>query len=393
MVSQRLSSWLNFLRWAAALMVVLSHLRPMLLVDLSQVEHGRAAWSVFYLLTSFGREAVAVFFVISGFLVGGIAADRFLASRRFSWSHYMVARFSRIYTVLLPALALGWGLDLLGQAALPEHGLYDGAGRWFHINSIPDDLFMTDNWRSLVVNMLMLQGIAGEPFGSNGPLWSLAYEWWYYILWGLCLASMANEGWGRLLPVLLGALVCWMLPLDFWLASVQWLMGAAMGVMLPRVQWRPRLWLSVAGFLGALLACRYLALRGGAEAWTPWQVNLRHAGLALSLCAVLWSLGAERERWMSSAQTRFHHYMAAASYTLYLTHFPLIMALLSLMHAAGWPVLRQQPSLGMLLSFMLLVLVCWVWSRMVGRVFERRTAWVRRSLSGMLPDPAGRQAA
>jgi len=375
------------------MMVVVSHLRPLLLVDLSQVEHGRAAWSVFYLLTSFGREAVAVFFVISGFLVGGIAADRFLSTRRFSWPQYMVARFSRIYTVLLPALALGWGLDLLGQAALPEHGLYDGAGRWFHINSIPDNLFMTDSWRGLVVNVLMLQGIAGEPFGSNGPLWSLAYEWWYYILWGLCLAALASEGWGRLVAVALGVLVCWMLPIEFWLASVQWLMGAALGLLMPRLKWRPALWLSTLAFLGALLACRYLAVRGGAEAWSPWQVNLRHAGLALALCALLWSLGGERDRWMSSAQTRIHHYMAAASYTLYLTHFPLVMALCSVMHAAGLPVLRQQPGWGMLLAFAVLLAACWIWSRMVGRVFERRTNWVRRTLASLLPDGGARQVA
>jgi len=325
--------------------------------------------------------------------VGGIAADRFLSTRRFSWPQYMVARFSRIYTVLLPALALGWGLDLLGQAALPEHGLYDGAGRWFHINSIPDNLFMTDSWRGLVVNVLMLQGIAGEPFGSNGPLWSLAYEWWYYILWGLCLAALASEGWGRLVAVALGVLVCWMLPIEFWLASVQWLMGAALGLLMPRLKWRPALWLSTLAFLGALLACRYLAVRGGAEAWSPWQVNLRHAGLALALCALLWSLGGERDRWMSSAQTRIHHYMAAASYTLYLTHFPLVMALCSVMHAAGLPVLRQQPGWGMLLAFAVLLAACWIWSRMVGRVFERRTNWVRRTLASLLPDGGARQVA
>jgi peptidoglycan/LPS O-acetylase OafA/YrhL len=48
------------------------------------------------------------------------------------------------------------------------------------------------------VNAFFLQTIAGPTFGSNGPLWSLAYEWWYYVLFPLVLAALwpiVDFGW------------------------------------------------------------------------------------------------------------------------------------------------------------------------------------------------------
>ena len=48
------------------------------------------------------------------------------------------------------------------------------------------------------MNAFFLQTIVGPTFGSNGPLWSLAYEWWYYVLFPLALGAVwpiVNGGW------------------------------------------------------------------------------------------------------------------------------------------------------------------------------------------------------
>ena len=72
----------------------------------------------FYLITGLGHQAVLVFFVLSGYFVGGSVVDGF-QRRRFSWTGYGIARLSRLWTVLLPALLLTLVLDTLGTQFSP----------------------------------------------------------------------------------------------------------------------------------------------------------------------------------------------------------------------------------------------------------------------------------
>jgi len=70
-MSSQLSNTLNFLRWFAALMVVVGHLRSFLFVEYNLVEHKTIFIKLFYFITGFGHQAVIIFFMISGYLVGG----------------------------------------------------------------------------------------------------------------------------------------------------------------------------------------------------------------------------------------------------------------------------------------------------------------------------------
>src|SRR5476649_338474 len=82
----------------------------------------------------------------------------------------MIARVARLYTVLVPALVFT--------------ALFD---------SLHDVLSETDNgWRAFLVNLLFLQNIFGSSYGSNAPLWTLSFEWWFYVLFGLLVAAAAQ---------------------------------------------------------------------------------------------------------------------------------------------------------------------------------------------------------
>lgn len=97
--------WLDWLRFLAALMVVAAHARGG-----NWLEWGRLAEAsqtklvaVFFALTRAGTESVLVFFVLSGFLVGGKMIER-LIDGTFDLRTYLIDRVSRIYTPLAPAL-------------------------------------------------------------------------------------------------------------------------------------------------------------------------------------------------------------------------------------------------------------------------------------------------
>lgn len=55
------------------------------------------------------------------------------------------------------------------------------------------------NVTALFGNLFMLQDVLTPTRGSNGPLWSLSYEWWYYCLFAFALAAIA-------LPFAIGSL-------------------------------------------------------------------------------------------------------------------------------------------------------------------------------------------
>lgn len=63
--------WLDLFRGVAALMVCFGHIRNAFWVDYGDIQV-KAWWHVpAYLVTGFGHQAVIIFFVLSGFLVGG----------------------------------------------------------------------------------------------------------------------------------------------------------------------------------------------------------------------------------------------------------------------------------------------------------------------------------
>src|SRR4051794_10213043 len=99
---------LNVLRAAAAITVCVGHVRAYLLKPLEGNDFG-AITSVMYALTSLGHGAVMVFFVLSGYFVGG-SVLRGQARGTFRWSTYLTARTLRLWLVLGPAPCLTAGM-------------------------------------------------------------------------------------------------------------------------------------------------------------------------------------------------------------------------------------------------------------------------------------------
>lgn len=123
----------------------------------------------------FGQVAVLLFFLLSGFVIHVSALRRGSLTAR----DYFVRRFRRIYPVFALALALSY------IAASVQ------AGSW-----VPPDL------RELGLNLLQLQGLDRSPgqwvdcYMGNEPLWSLSYEWWFYVLFfGVFVGTKGKVRW------------------------------------------------------------------------------------------------------------------------------------------------------------------------------------------------------
>lgn len=173
--------FLDLIRGCAAILVVMGHLRSLLFDNWSG---GGVGAYFFYAITSLGHQAVIVFFVLSGFFVGG----SFLNDNDFL--KYSLKRLSRFYVVLIPALLLTLIFDLIGINIVKNINLYAGEGDNYIINFNAIDRLSLEIFIS---NMFYLQDIFYPTFGTNGALWSLAYEFWFYFLFPLLCYTLYQK--------------------------------------------------------------------------------------------------------------------------------------------------------------------------------------------------------
>ena len=345
-------AYLDWLRGAAALLVFLAHLRGRYFVkwtDLDAASQTHLNYALFF-VTRLGREAVIVFFVLSGLLVGGQAAAT-LRARRYFFGRYIIARIARLYTVLLPALLLTAVFDSLHA---PEGVIDDGA-------------------RALLVNVFLLQGIFGPAYGSNGPLWSLSYEWWFYALFGLglLLASRRNLRSrifaGLCLAVILPVL--WLRSSEILLMFPLWLFGVAArfipAARLAAAPYVQRVCYAFAGF----------ALFFGSVVFSNVRRNAISdyvlAGGTVTVILLTKSFRPMQAPWVSFGKT-----LAACSFTLYAVHYPLNLLLQGLLVPGRISHAGITEWLGLAGLALAQCALCYL----VYLLFERHTPAVRRRL-------------
>lgn len=238
----------DLIRAISALMVCASHLRNVMFLDRGEVKGGGHLLDAFYLMTGLGHQAVVVFFVLSGFFVGGSVLQ---GRHTFSWPRFTLARLSRLWMVLLPALLFTALVDQYLMRFAP--GILDGirSDDW---NSGPSpEKPWSNSLSTLVGNCLFLQTITVPVFGTNSPLWSLANEFWYYFIFPLGMLAMGLLGERSRLrsSLAVGSLVGLglLLPLEMWSGFAIWLMGVVVWRIPPIRPWSGRILILFGGLL------------------------------------------------------------------------------------------------------------------------------------------------
>jgi peptidoglycan/LPS O-acetylase OafA/YrhL len=178
----------NWIRGVAALTVLAFHVRHFFFVNWGGQVSTLRRWV--YFLTGLGHQAVIVFFVLSGALVGTSVVE---ASRLggWSWKRYSMRRLTRLYIVLVPALLLSWGWDAAGMSLFGSAGLYGGRG-FARFVGVPD-VRSTLTLHAFFGSFLFVQDFLTPAFGANTPLWTLACEFWSYLLFPLLFRAIIGD--------------------------------------------------------------------------------------------------------------------------------------------------------------------------------------------------------
>lgn len=360
--------WFDLFRFLAASFVVFEHTRDMLWVPAQQGAGAGIFYKLVYFLTGFGHESVMVFFVLSGFWISS-TVDRRMHGENF-WGNYLVDRLARLVIVLLPALILGGVLDVLGRFWL--HGsLYTGTSG---AQTMLTDIAPRLSPYVFLGNAVFLQDLAVPTFGSNGPLWSLANEFWYYLWYPALLILFVKRRFSGLLASLVVA-VLWpkLIP-----GFVIWLLGS----VLYRLD-RDRVGQERLGKT-ARVAIMAVLLLVSATALTVSRLGMLPevgADLLVGLCffGLFWSFLLLDPRVVPPLQP-IAAYGSKASFSLYVSHFPLMAMLATLILHGN----RLQPGAGALALLAGLIVMAWGYGWGFAQLTEARTQPVRHWLKARL---------
>ena len=157
---------LEAIRGFAAAVVMLGHARL-------------ATAGVAAVVLSTGQEAVIVFFLLSGFVIHHATLGR--GPGRVTFVTYFLRRFRRIYPLLGVCLALTYATSCLA------------AGRWIG----PDVPQLAGNLAMFQDMAVGKRGVWVDTYLGNWPLWSLAYEWWFYMLFFPVAVALAIPSAGQ----------------------------------------------------------------------------------------------------------------------------------------------------------------------------------------------------
>ena len=357
---------ISLLRGLAAIEVAAAHLRADMYPGLRAVADPSIWFKGFSFATGFAHHAVLVFFVISGWLVGGSLLDK--TRQPDAIASYAIDRVTRLWTVLIPTFVLTL---LFGLSA----GVVDAQGIDFH---------PANDYSAVVfgANLIGLQTIAVPAFGGNFPLWSLANETWYYILFPLVVVLWRAPG--RATRVACGTtllLLAALLPTAIVGYFLIWLLGVAFSRIRIECSTAQRsVWLILVAALWA-----YYRLTGDMNAFTLANL-LPDLGCSLVFLVLLSSLQfkAAATSKLRPFLARIGTFFAEFSFSLYVLHVPLI-GLLQHWALKQWGLRELSPHeplhfaiyLGMLTALLAGAYLSY-------RLFESHTYQIRRLLKRML---------
>jgi peptidoglycan/LPS O-acetylase OafA/YrhL len=268
---------------------------------------------------SIGHEAVMVFFVLSGFLVGG-SVLKLMKKNRWSWKDYLLKRMTRLWLVLIPALLLGTILDHAGMYIFTNpHSIYTAPPEQ---TLVVTDLSSRFSPKIMLGNLVFLQNISVPTAGSNVALWSLANEFWYYMAFPLLVLALSRKRglWQRAIFIVLFAGILAGIGGDASRLFLVWLLGVVVSMVPLKASKRVAKWGTVC----------FAVILSVAVIWVKQHiVNIATAEFTIGLlCAcLLYFMLHQKQNAKNSVYSRASVFTSRISYTLYLVHLPILIFL------------------------------------------------------------------
>lgn len=312
-LSQDQSLQLDSIRALSALVVLVGHTNQTLL--LPTLKSGSV------LVGFFTQLAVMVFFVLSGFLIGKSVCNNATNNDGFLLSQYVRDRAIRLYPPLVAAILIMAALYFLAPCVFPSgtHKLL----------SFPETRFVRPEFtlaaKDAIGALFFVNGFQTITPLVNGPLWSLPFEAWYYVL-AAAIFVWPKRRLTAVSLVLATMAVTYKEGLFIMLAPI-WFAGFGLAMLhhkAPEMKnrlFRP-MFLALSLGTAASVALVVFADPLGNGIWLDRMNHFRLISGLWFACYLSLILGGEM------TFTKLFHSHASYSYTLYVIHFPIMLFVL-----------------------------------------------------------------
>jgi peptidoglycan/LPS O-acetylase OafA/YrhL len=313
-------AYLDFIRALAAQLVLIMHFF-LYLRDINPIG-------------PLGSLGVVIFFLISGFLIGRSALVNAVNANYTFWD-YLIERFARIYTAYIPALLLIASIDyfLIGLPLFPDKSNYD---LWYALGN----LLMLQNFP--ILHVLHQLGCGScwsiEAFSTGHTFWTLPIEWWIYVTFGVLFFSIRRRHWTVTRSVILAFVA--MYPMYHFIGryagnlTLVWIMGFGANVLYHRIEnvqfdssqssrWMLAVPLTLIGLAGPM----------GLARLTYTNFNVYDTTFTMLLAVIVFApvfISKFHPINLRNPIRSAAHYLASYSYSLYLIHTTLLIAVLVL---------------------------------------------------------------
>jgi peptidoglycan/LPS O-acetylase OafA/YrhL len=323
--------------------------------------------------TSFGHDAVIVFFVLSGYFIASTVVKDTMHNQ-WSWGRYASQRLVRLYLVLIPGLILTVFWDQIGLHTFADSPVYNGAAQsWKH------DYFNVaarSTLKGLIGNLAYLQPMYVHPYGSNDALWSLSYEFWYYALFPCLWMGLRARRLQNLWPLAVAAGIAWFVGKGILLYFPIWLFGASL-VALPQI----RILKSAGGWRVGLFAagCVFVALTLAGHLSSRGEKVVRSVIVgdyltAIGFAILTYVLLHDHRPLQRGMYERMSRRLAGFSFSLYVTHLPLLVLLRAwLIPGRPWEVTPRATLYAFAIS-----VVCIGYAAVFASITEKQTTAIRK---------------
>ncbi|WP_375512369.1 acyltransferase family protein [uncultured Nostoc sp.] len=315
----RWSTHLDLLRGLASLLVFIGHMRILLFIEYSEIINPSFLTKRLNSFTVLGHQSVMIFFVLSGFFISTSVIRR-IKQKQWSWVNYLVDRLTRLYIVLIPALLLSSFWDSLGIKIFGT-GQDSFYGERFHNGHLATYKILENfTFQNALGTLAFLQTIFVDLFGSNKAVWSLAYEFWYYILFPsiilfFCVKSLKV----RVLYALLASSILLLVGSEIRIYFLVWLMGALVSIS------HPSKYLNNKNVLNSLIIFSILILCIALMSERFIGRELADFLIGISTTVMIYLLVNSRSKIrQEGAYEKFSKGLPGCSYTLYLVHMPIL---------------------------------------------------------------------
>ena len=190
----------------------------------------------------------------------------------------------------------------------------------------------------------MLQNIYAPVLGSNGPLWSLANEWWYYCLFfAATVLYFCSEIINKIGHTLFLGAMFYFLPVKILLWMLIWLLGVAIMIYAKSSLPKPSIKFGMLIFLISFCLSRLNYSSESIEGQdSTVAMFTRDFFVGFSYSILLLSI------YCSNGKNVFHTLnktLADFSYSTYLVHFPFMVLMASIAHDRFHIAFLRQPNL------------------------------------------------